>query len=313
MALRLQVFSVFGDWSERPSFPYAPDMPEANRERDGRSVVCADTELDIGELLVPERLSPVFQPIFEVEDHSASTYGLEGLTRGPKGSSVETAPVFFERVREAGLEFQADQACTTAILRAATSAPRELRLFVNVHATTLDVDDGFVTHFTTEIDQLGLDPQRFVVEIVEYAPEQLSQQCLLSLKELRRKGIAIAVDDIGSGRSNLRKVLDCNPDYIKIDRHFVANCHRDPNRQAILESIAVLAARSGSRSIAEGVEEPEELHFVTELGIDLVQGFLLARPQPLQALDLSTRALDAIVPRSHESGTEHSMTKTEQR
>jgi EAL domain-containing protein (putative c-di-GMP-specific phosphodiesterase class I) len=95
---------------------------------------------------------------------------------------------------------------------------------------------------------------------------------------LRARGIGIALDDVGVGHSNYSMMLDCRPDLIKIDRYLVAGCHADPQRQAVLESIARLAPRLGARAVAEGVEEPDDLGTIRALGIDLVQGFLLSRP-----------------------------------
>ena len=72
-------------------------------------------------------------------------------------------------------------------------------------------------------------------------------------------------------------ILDTRPDYFKIDGYFVRGCRSDFYRQAVLESIAGLAARFGARVIAESVEDEAELATVTRLGIDLVQGWLFGR------------------------------------
>ena len=73
-------------------------------------------------------------------------------------------------------------------------------------------------------------------------------------------------------------ILDCQPDLLKIDRHFVAGAGQDDHRRAVLEFIAGLARRLGGRAVAEGIEEEGDLAAAAEAGIDLFQGFLLARP-----------------------------------
>jgi len=76
-------------------------------------------------------------------------------------------------------------------------------------------------------------------------------------------------------------ILECRPDYLKVDRHFVDGCHRDFHRRAVLASVAQLARPFGARVVAEGVEEVEDLAALRRLGINLVQGYLLARPLPV--------------------------------
>jgi EAL domain-containing protein (putative c-di-GMP-specific phosphodiesterase class I) len=73
-------------------------------------------------------------------------------------------------------------------------------------------------------------------------------------------------------------VLECRPDYLKVDRYFVTGCHDDFYRKAVLSSIAQLARPFGARVIAEGVEDARDLAVLKRLGITLVQGHLFGRP-----------------------------------
>jgi EAL domain-containing protein (putative c-di-GMP-specific phosphodiesterase class I) len=79
-------------------------------------------------------------------------------------------------------------------------------------------------------------------------------------------------------------ILDCRPDYFKVDRYFALGCAKDPYRQAVLESIHELAQRFGGRVVAEGVEVPDDLAAIQAIGIDLVQGFLFSPAAPLARL-----------------------------
>ena len=83
-------------------------------------------------------------------------------------------------------------------------------------------------------------------------------------------GIPIALDDIGEGHSNYRMILDCRPEFFKIDKYFVQGSHRDSARRAVLQSVVTLAANFGSPVIAEGVEELADLDLVTSVGINFV-------------------------------------------
>jgi EAL domain-containing protein (putative c-di-GMP-specific phosphodiesterase class I) len=71
-------------------------------------------------------------------------------------------------------------------------------------------------------------------------------------------------------------ILDCRPDYFKIDRYFAFGCAKDPYRQAVLQTIHELARRFGGRVVAEGVENPEDLETIRAIGIELAQGYLFA-------------------------------------
>ena len=80
-------------------------------------------------------------------------------------------------------------------------------------------------------------------------------------------------------------ILECMPDYLKVDRYLVAGCHRDFHRKAMLASIAQLARPFGARVVAEGVEEPADLKVLKRLGITLIQGYLFGRPVPAAEID----------------------------
>ena len=119
--------------------------------------------------------------------------------------------------------------------------------------------------------------------IVEHAPEWAGPGLAEALDALRHIGVRIALDDVGLGQSNFRMILDCRPDVFKIDSYFVKGCHADFYRQAVLESVAMLASRFGSRVVAEGVECREDVDTLARLGITFFQGHFfspaLASPQ----------------------------------
>jgi len=90
----------------------------------------------------------------------------------------------------------------------------------------------------------------------------------------------VALDDVGLGQSNYKMILDVRPEIYKLDRYLVAGAWSDPYRQVILDSLARMVRRLEARAVAEGVEDHHELVAVEAAGIDLVQGFLFARPLP---------------------------------
>jgi EAL domain-containing protein (putative c-di-GMP-specific phosphodiesterase class I) len=119
--------------------------------------------------------------------------------------------------------------------------------------------------------------ERLTVEIVEFAPEWCEAAALTAnLKALRRLGVRLALDDLGQGHSNFQMVLDCRPDYLKLDRYFVAGLSQDRFRRGVLESVVVLARHFGARVIVEGVEKQADLRVSRLLGANLAQGYLFS-------------------------------------
>ncbi|MNY12256.1 Cyclic di-GMP phosphodiesterase Gmr [compost metagenome] len=92
-------------------------------------------------------------------------------------------------------------------------------------------------------------------------------------------GFSIALDDLGAGYSSLRLWSELRPDIVKIDRHFIDGIHLDPLKREFVGSILQMAKAARARVIAEGVEQLEELQLLERMGVDLVQGYLLGRPQ----------------------------------
>jgi len=229
-------------------------------------------------ILEPGSLSVRFQPVIDVTGGETRPHYLEALIRGPKGTSAETPAILFEYARKKSKESIVDRACVRAILDEARALPAESVVGVNIHASTLAMDGRFVSFLADRLEESALPPARLVVEIVEHAPPWDVRGFQAALEGLRRLGARIALDDVGLGHSNYMMILECRPDYLKVDRHFVDGCHRDFHRRAVLSSVAQLARPFGARVVGEGVETAADLATLKELGITLCQGYLLARP-----------------------------------
>ena len=238
----------------------------------------------LDQILEPGGLTVHFQPILELRDETRRLYGLECLIRGPKGTNLESADVLFDYVRRKREESLVDRACVKAAFESARHVPGQPQLSINVHASTLGRDHEFLVFLGDVADVNAISLNDVTVEIVEHAPPWDGRSFLGALEGLRRIGVRIGLDDVGLGQSNYRMILDCRPDYFKVDRYFALGCAKDPYRQAVLESIHELARRFGGRVVAEGVEQQEDLAAIQAIGIDLVQGFLFSPAAPLPAL-----------------------------
>lgn len=98
------------------------------------------------------------------------------------------------------------------------------------------------------------------------------------LREIHAAGATVALDDFGAGYAGLNSLIDVNPDIIKLDMYLIRDINRSGPRQATVRALVGLADDLGIELIAEGVETEAELKFLNQIGINLIQGYLLARP-----------------------------------
>jgi EAL domain-containing protein (putative c-di-GMP-specific phosphodiesterase class I) len=231
-------------------------------------------------LLQPRALRAVFQPVVDLSQAARRVHYHEGLVRGPRGTNVERPDVLFEYARRKLAETEVDRAAVRAVLMAA-GARRGEDVGLNVHRTTVAHDRGFAPFLGETLAAAGIRASSVVLEMVEQGDPCDLRALLPKVEALRRLGVRIALDDFGTGHANYLMVLECRPEYLKIDRRFVHGCHQDVRRQAFLESLVTLAGRVGARVVAEGIEVEKDLERVRRAGISLVQGFLLGRPSHL--------------------------------
>ena len=100
------------------------------------------------------------------------------------------------------------------------------------------------------------------------------------LAQLRSSGLQIAIDDAGSGYSGLESILQMRPEYIKVANSIVHSLHQETIKREIITALATLGRQIESSIVAEGIEHPDELRSLLELGVNYGQGYLLGRPSP---------------------------------
>lgn len=234
-------------------------------------------------ILDPRALSVCFQPIFRRRGKDQSVDSVEALVRGPRDTKFARADILFDYVRRKRAELAVDQSCLTAICNAAMGLPENLRININVHASTLGQRSGFVEFFSQQAKKRGFPLERFTLEIVEHAPTCNIPQLAGSIADLRAAGVRIALDDVGLGQSNYRMMLDCHPNYFKLDAYFVRGVSDDPKRRAVVESLVALAKALESEVVAEGACQ-EDLPLLEASGVTLVQANILCPALPLEKL-----------------------------
>ena len=235
-------------------------------------------------ILAPGGLRCYAQPIVRVCGASCTVASVECLSRGPRGTPFESPAVLFDYARRKVAECDVDRVAVATALAGAQSLPGTLGIAVNVHASTLGRDPTFVDFLAGTACQYKIENSRLTVEVVEHSPVWNATQFLHSLHFLRELKIGVALDDVGTGESNYRMILDAAPDCFKIDSYLVQTAHSDYKRRSMLASIVHLARDLGSSVVAEGVESVADLESVLDLGITLIQGYIFSRPLPVAEL-----------------------------
>lgn len=156
---------------------------------------------------------------------------------------------------------------------------------VNVSARHL-TRPGFVTTVADTLDKSDTEPALLTLEITESVFINDSERAFAVLHDLKRLGVVLALDDFGTGYSSLSYLKRFPVDIVKIDRSFVTDLDREPTATVIVGAIVGLAHGLGMTVIAEGIETPDQLHRIAELGCDAYQGFHFARPASSAAFGL---------------------------
>ena len=245
----------------------------------------------IDQLRQPGAIRMEFQPIIRVQPKRVELYALEALARGPKSSSAARPDVLFEYARRKGEESAVDLICVAEALAASALIPKRPLLSINIHGATLANVDNVAERLLEAASAYDIAPNQLMLEIVEHRAAWAIETFRATLEKLREAGVRIAVDDLGAGASSYRMIVDCRPDHLKIDRHVVHGCSRDPWRRAVLQSIVTLATACDATPIAEGIEDTDDLDVLLDLGIHTVQGWLFARS--LSAEELAQSSLFA--------------------
>ena len=216
-------------------------------------------------------------------DATMQVCGLEALVRWRHPTRGVISPAsFLPAVRRAGLMAQLSVAVAKQAVEDYEMHRRDgidLTVAINCALPEL-LGPTFLPHLYASIDEWETPVDRLVVEVTEdsfLADPLHTREVLL---ELRRHGVQISIDDYGSGYSSLTYLRNLPVQELKIDRTLIANVATDDRSRMIVASTIQLAQALDMRIVAEGVENAADLACLISLGVDMVQGFHLARPMP---------------------------------
>jgi EAL domain-containing protein (putative c-di-GMP-specific phosphodiesterase class I) len=126
----------------------------------------------------------------------------------------------------------------------------------------------------------SLDPRRVTVEITEHRRASAPSLFASALQRLKSHGVQVAIDDAGTGYSDLRQILELQPDILKLDRALIDGVDTDPVKVALVQALVAFAKDTGTRLVAEGVSANSVRDALRRLHVDYGQGYALGRPEP---------------------------------
>ena len=235
-----------------------------------------------------------YQPLHRLDTDAIA--GFEALLRWNHPVRGNVPPdVFIPIAEESGLIVQIGEWVLREALAEAATWPAHLTVAVNVSAAQLRGGE-LLRQVVSALSMTGFDPRRLELEITETMLMEDSEAQLRLLHRLRGLGVRIALDDFGTGYSSLNYLRAFPFDKIKIDRCFVTDLARNDESGAIVEAVLELAAKLNMQTIAEGVEDAEQLARLRARGCEQVQGYLFSKALPAQELPIERLAPKRSVP-----------------
>lgn len=235
-------------------------------------------------MILSREVVTLYQPILDLRN--LTVLGHEVFTRGPTGGPFEDAEGLFILAERTGRLRDFERLCRS---RALASARHHLRrgnkLFLNTSAGALRDPEVAGAGFIREVERQGLDHGDVILEITERVAVGERQAYQGILRDLKREGFGIAIDDMGAGYASLQAVVEIEPDYLKFDISLVRNIDRSLIKRSLLETLVELSEKIGAQVIAEGIEAESEFRTLRDMGVRLGQGRYLAPPVQVPADD----------------------------
>ena len=258
------------------------DIAPQMRSTDSSPLSYAVSERDrhvmdmVKEAISSQNVLLAFQPVIQAARPEQPAF-YEGLIRILDGTGrIIPAKDFIEVIETSETGRQID--CLALRLGLETLAANPgLRLSINMSARSI----GY--RRWTEILHHGLKlgptvAERLILEITESSAMIMPDIVQAFMAELQHRGITFALDDFGSGYTSFRYLRDFYFDILKIDGQFIRGIHKSPDNQILAQALISIARHFEMFTVAEFVETPEDAEFLTEIGIDCMQGYLFGAP-----------------------------------
>lgn len=234
------------------------------------------SKFNLQKIIIEQQINTVFQPIVAVND--LAILGYEALSRGPADTEFCSPLLLFIIAAECGLSFELDRLCRKKALERVRHMKTNKKIFVNTLTMTIHDPEFRGAYLNDLLEDLKLKPENVVFEVSERLAIDNYDIFRVAMKDYKDIGIVQAHDDIGKGYSDLERVMELHPGFMKVDISFVRGVDKSFIKQEIVKSMVNLARGIDSEIIAEGVETREEFEKLKELGVTYAQGFLFGKP-----------------------------------
>jgi EAL domain-containing protein (putative c-di-GMP-specific phosphodiesterase class I)/CHASE2 domain-containing sensor protein len=236
---------------------------------------------ELDEAIAAGDVFAVYQPKLDLK--SGRIVSVEALVRWNHRTRGMLRPDHFipllERAdRVAGLTLLVVRAAI-ADVRSWQERGHRLTAAINLSAVLLE-SAAFIQQLEIELQESGIDPRLLTFEVTESAAMHAPAAAVAALLRFKTLGVAISMDDYGTGQSTLTYLKTLPLDELKIDRSFVEFAHQNRGDAVLVRSTVNLAHELGLKVVAEGVETEECLEFLKSVGCDLAQGYLISKPVP---------------------------------
>lgn len=218
-----------------------------------------------------------FQPIINNKTKEVEKY--ESLVRLIDSEKNIVTPYFFLNIAKEGKYYQD---ITTIVLENSFRALFYTQKSISINLSALDIEkEKTRMTFISLLQRYKTDTNRIILELVEDEDSKDTVIIKEFLNEIKEYGVKIAIDDFGTGFSNFSRVLEYQPDFIKIDASIIKNIHNDMAAQTMVETIVYFAKKQNIETIGEYVENEEIYNTLCKLGVDFSQGYYFGKPAPL--------------------------------
>jgi len=228
------------------------------------------------DILLRENVVTNYQPILRMKE--GTVLGCEALSRGPRGSGLETPDALFAAAKEHNLLVELDRLCRRRALLNSGRVSSNAKIFVNTLPATMRDPQFRGKPLIELLGKAQVSPDRIVIEITEKEMidnHSLFREAMGSFTDL---GMTFAVDDVGAGYPGLESIAKLKPSFLKIDIALVRDVHVSMVNRAMVKAIVTLGHGIGATVIAEGIESEDEAQTLRAMGVDFGQGYYLARP-----------------------------------
>lgn len=219
-----------------------------------------------------------FQPIVELS--TGKVFGYETLMRGHDRLGFDTPLELLDTAVEGGHLLALEQMLAARALAKFAMVPdfAHSTLFVNLDGRLIQDGEQIVERLLQQLRQADIPPSSVCFELTERFDNTSAPKFATLMQTMRKAGFKLAIDDFGVGHAEIKLLCDFPVDYLKIDRHFISGLDESPRKRHLVRNIVNIAHVLGIRVIAEGVETEAECLACREFGVDMVQGWFIARP-----------------------------------